>query len=153
MRHEQIGQGELILQVEHQIENLRLYRNIQRRDRLIGDDQTGIKRQRARDPNALPLPAAERMWEALHEFGPQTHQLQQFFYAAPALFTALDPAGKQWLGDNIKDGHARIERGIRVLKDHLHLMAEGLQRLLGQPRSIDHLALGGLKKHFARGRL
>ena len=39
VRDEEIGEPELRLQVEHQVEHLRLDRHIERRNRLVGDDQ------------------------------------------------------------------------------------------------------------------
>jgi hypothetical protein len=39
---EQIGQPELALQVLHQVDDLRLDRDVQRRDRLVADDEFGF---------------------------------------------------------------------------------------------------------------
>ena len=36
---EEIGQPEVVLQVEQQVDDLRLDRDVERRDRLVGDDQ------------------------------------------------------------------------------------------------------------------
>jgi hypothetical protein len=44
---EQIGKAELLLQVEHQVQHLRLHRDVERRYRLIGNDQRGRERERA----------------------------------------------------------------------------------------------------------
>ena len=41
VRDEQIGEAELLLQVLQQIEDLRLHRNVERRDRLVADDRSG----------------------------------------------------------------------------------------------------------------
>src|SRR3984893_17489840 len=45
---EKIGEAELVLQVAHQIEDLRLHRDIERGGRLVADDGTGRGRQSAR---------------------------------------------------------------------------------------------------------
>ena len=42
----QIGQAELVLQVAHQVEDLRLHRNVERRGRLVADDELGFEAQR-----------------------------------------------------------------------------------------------------------
>ena len=42
-----------------QVQHLRLHGDIQRRDRLVGDNQARVQRQGAGDADALPLPAAE----------------------------------------------------------------------------------------------
>ena len=56
---EHVGQVELVLQIAQQVQHLRLNRDIQRRDRLVGDDEPRIERERARDADALALTAAE----------------------------------------------------------------------------------------------
>src|SRR5580704_3120717 len=45
--------------------DLRLDRNIQRRDRLVGDDELRLGRKRTRNRNALALPARKFMWQAV----------------------------------------------------------------------------------------
>ena len=56
---EEIGEAELVLQVAHQIEDLRLHRDIERRGRLVADDELGFRGQRARDRDPLPLAAGK----------------------------------------------------------------------------------------------
>ena len=45
--------AQLLLQPPHQVENLRLYRHVQRGGRLIGDQQLGMAGQRHGDHRAL----------------------------------------------------------------------------------------------------
>ena len=59
VRDEQIGQLQPRLQIHQQIDHLGLHRDVQRRDRLVGDDERRIERERAREADALPLAAAE----------------------------------------------------------------------------------------------
>ena len=47
------------LQVPHQVEDLGLDRNVERRDRLVGDDELRVERERAREADPLALPAGE----------------------------------------------------------------------------------------------
>jgi hypothetical protein len=56
---EQEGELHLCLQVEQQIDHLRLDRDIERRDAFVGDDHLRLERQRARDADALALAAGE----------------------------------------------------------------------------------------------
>ena len=79
------------LQIEQQVQDLRLHRNVQRGDRLVGDDQARVDRQRARDADALALTAAEGVREALHVLGAQAHQLQQLGHLIGALL-AIAPS-------------------------------------------------------------
>ena len=59
VRDEEIGEPELLLQVLQQIDDLRLDRDVERRDRFVADDELGTEGQRAGDADPLPLPAAE----------------------------------------------------------------------------------------------
>ena len=47
----------LFLQIQKQIDDLGLDGNVQRRDRLIADDELRVQSQRPGDADALPLPA------------------------------------------------------------------------------------------------
>ena len=58
---EEIGEREAFLQLLHEIEDLRLDRDIERRDRFVGQDQPCIDGERACDPDALALAAREFM--------------------------------------------------------------------------------------------
>ncbi len=63
--NEQVGQAERILQIEHQVDDLGSYRDVERRDGLVGDDDPGPQRQRARQCDPLPLAAGELVRIAL----------------------------------------------------------------------------------------
>ena len=56
---EQVGQAELALEVLQQVEDLRLDRHVERRDRLVADDEVGLEDERPGDPDALALAAGE----------------------------------------------------------------------------------------------
>ena len=51
MRHEEVGSLQLALEVGHQIHDLPLNRNVERRDRFVGDDQA----VRAQEARAMPM--------------------------------------------------------------------------------------------------
>ena len=104
-----------------EVQDLRLDGDVERRNRLIGDDETRVERERACDPNSLALSTAERMGVAPHVLWTQTDEAEQFRDAVHPLLGALDPVYEQGLANDIQQRHARIERRERVLKDHLHL--------------------------------
>ena len=54
---EDVGEAELALQVLEQVEDLRLHRDVERRDRLVADDQLRVDGERAGDADALALAA------------------------------------------------------------------------------------------------
>ena len=55
MRNEEVREVLLTLQLIQQIDDLRLNGNIERRDRLIGDDEIGIDSERARNTDAAAV--------------------------------------------------------------------------------------------------
>ena len=61
VRDEKISQPKIVLQRLEQVENLRLHRHVERRSRLVADDQLRLHSERTGNGNALPLPARELM--------------------------------------------------------------------------------------------
>ena len=77
VRDEEIRQAELALQIDQQVDDLRLHRNIERRHRLVADDQLRPRRQRARDAEALPLSAREFVRVLGHLVGAQADFVEE----------------------------------------------------------------------------
>ncbi len=61
--------AELAPQLQEQVDDLRLDRHVERGDRLVADQHVGLHGQRARDGDALALPAGELVRIALGEIG------------------------------------------------------------------------------------
>ena len=59
MRDEKHAGAAFFLQLKNQTQDLRLRRHVERRGRLIGDQQRGLQHQRHRDHDALALAARE----------------------------------------------------------------------------------------------
>ena len=57
MADEQIGDAELLLQVLHQVQHLRLHRHVQCTDRLVGHDEFRAGDERPGNGDALALAA------------------------------------------------------------------------------------------------
>ncbi len=70
MGDEKVRQFELLLQIFQQVDDLCLNRNVERRDRLVADDETGFDRQGAGDADALALAARELVRIAIGVVGP-----------------------------------------------------------------------------------
>ena len=136
VRDEQISQPHLALQVHHQIEHLRLDRDVERRHRLVADDQLRLQRQRARDADALALAAGKLMRIVVHLRLAQADAVEQFGDALLHVLAARGVVHAHRLGHDVAGRHARIERGERVLKDDLHLPAVGPQLGLAQMRDV-----------------
>ena len=92
----------------------------------------GFDRQGAGDADALALAAAELMGIAVVVIVAQTDLVQQFHHPVALGFALGELVDLQALADDVADPHARVERGVGILKDDLHL-APGLAQLaLGQ---------------------
>src|SRR3989337_1910437 len=85
MSDEQIRQPKFHLQVLQDIQYLRLYGYIQRRDRLVTDDEPGAKSQGARNANTLALPTGELMRVTAGVVVLQAHLLESLTHNLHAL--------------------------------------------------------------------
>ena len=72
---EEVREPELGLQVAQQVQDLRAHRDVERRDRLVADDERGVGRERPRDRDALALTARELERAALAEIGVEADEL------------------------------------------------------------------------------
>ena len=78
---------------------------------------------------------------------------EQLRHALGAFFAILHAVHQQRFADNVEQRHARIQRAVRVLKDHLHLRAQRAQLGARHLRQINDLTLSGAKEHLAARRL
>ena len=79
----------------------------------------GAQGQSAGDPDPLALTAGELVGVAASVIVLQPHLTQHVEHGLKALFGCADVVDVQPFADGFADGHARIERGIRVLEDDL----------------------------------
>ena len=85
---EEVGEAELVLEVVEQVDDLRLDRDVEGGDRLVGDDQLRLQRQRPGDPDPLPLAAGELVREAVVVLGGEADPLEQLLHPAAQLRAA-----------------------------------------------------------------
>ena len=126
------GGVELLLKIPQQVQDLRLHRHVQRRRRLIGDQQLRIARQRHRDHRPLPHTAGELMRIVVHALlrGGNAHPPQHLdgVLARDLLrHVMVDPVR---LDDLIAHRVERMHRRQRILEDHGHVAAARLADLL-----------------------
>ena len=120
VRDEQVGHAQFLLQFLQQIENLRLYRNVQRRGRLIGHNQFWLYRQRPCDRQPLALTARKLMGIARQDVTAQAYTLQQLGDALGALGRCdLGAQRRHAFFQNLVHTHTRVERSKGVLKHDL----------------------------------
>ena len=125
MADQEKGHASLALEIAHEVQRLRLHRNVERRHRLVRDDKPRPGDQRARDGDALALPTGKLM-RMLQGIGSvEADGFERASHASPALGARRSAERRQRLGHDFLDALARIERTIRVLEDHLHMRAHG----------------------------
>src|SRR5262245_54202569 len=73
MRDEQEGETKLLLQIEQHVQDLGLDRYVERGNRLVGDYELRIHRERSSNADALALPAREFMRVAVIIFSTQSN--------------------------------------------------------------------------------
>ena len=121
VRDHQHGHAVFAPQALQQIQNLPAQAHIQRRGRLIGQQKARLAGQRHRNHGALALPA----------------QLHRLLRRAASGQAALEAQG---LGHLRADGHQRIERRHRLLKNHGDFIAAQRAHLpLGQRQQVARL--------------
>ena len=120
---EQVGHAEIALQVGQQVDDLRLYRNIERGNGFVAYDQLGPKRQRARNHQPLPLPARKLVGKADHLVAAQADLFEQRNDLGVNL--RFRPAAEvlHGLGDDVPRAHARVQRRVGILEHHLQILA------------------------------
>ncbi len=147
MRDEEVGQVELVLEPLHQVDDLRLHRHVERRHRLVADDDLGVERETAGDADALTLTARELVRVTVDVLGVEADHVQQFLDLAPPV------ALRSHLGvdvEGLTDDVATVYTGLSEvygLEDHLDVAAHGLQSAPGQLGDVlalvEDLARGG----------
>src|SRR5690606_17583040 len=122
---EQVSQAKLVLQVAHQVEDLRLHGNVEGRGRLVAGEELRLRRQSSRDADALALPAGELVRILARVRGVEADEAQQLARAMLDLGLVLrKPEGTNGIGDDASHAPARVEAGVRVLEDHLDAPAQ-----------------------------
>ena len=117
---EEVGQPELLAQLDQQVEDLGLDRDVERADRLVTDDELRLDRQGAGDPDPLSLSAAEFVGVAVGVTRVEADQLQQLAHPIHARSTLGQAVRLERFTDDRTDRHARIQAAVRILEDDLH---------------------------------
>jgi hypothetical protein len=148
VRDEEVRQLQPLLKIHQQIDHLRLNGHVERRHRLVENDERRIEGERARKADALPLTAAELVRVALEVCRVQADELEQLADAAATLVSIAEAVNDQRFLDDLTCPHPRVQRRVWVLKDDLHV-APRLPHLARGQR--EHLAAA--ESHVAGGRL
>ena len=120
MADEQVREVQVALEVEQQVEDLALDRDVEGRHRLVGDDQVRAQGERPGDADPLALAAGELVRVAARVLPAQADELERVLHARVAGDPVRQALGEQALADDVGDRHPRVERSERVLEDDLH---------------------------------
>ena len=121
-----------VAQILQQLEDLRLHGDVQRRGRLVGDQEIGLARQGHGDHHPLPLPAGELMRiraQPLVRIG-QGDQVQQFKSSFPGVALAQGPVDIEDLADLPLDRAQRVQGRHRLLEHHADAFAAHLEHVV-----------------------
>ena len=120
MGDEQHGQGTLALELQQEFQDLSLNGDIERRGRLVGDDQVGLGRERHRQHDPLLHAAGELVGVLIDDdrrIG-KSQLSKQLHRPSPGRLARGDSVSPHDAGELPSHGEQRIERGRGVLKHH-----------------------------------
>jgi len=101
VRNEQVGELPLRLQIGQQVQHLRPHRHVERRYRLIGDQDLRRDRERASDCDALPLSAREFVRKPAQRGRGKPDLIGEFSDPRRHRRATREPVDTQRLGDQI----------------------------------------------------
>lgn len=137
VRNEQIGEIEFRFDVDEEVENRPADRRVERRHRLIADEQSRTREQSPRNADPLLLSSRELVDVTLERIGWKFDTVDDMANAPRSIVSVLHPADDQDVVENIADPHARVERSVRILKDHLHAWPKRAQFGLARSGYVD----------------
>ena len=97
---EHVSEIEIAAQIREQVQDLRLHRDIERRGRLVADDDLGPHDEGAGDGDALALPAGQLARIAVHEARRQADALEHRADGAAPLRRGADAVHLERQGDD-----------------------------------------------------
>ncbi len=136
------GGFQLLLQVAHDVEDLRLHRHVERGGRLVGDEKIGAAHRRHRDHHALAHAAGKLMRVLPHAVAGfrDAHEVENFQCPLHRLAVRDALVNAQRLDDLGADGHVRGERVsgswkmVVILEPRRRFSAVSLRPRISSPR-------------------
>ena len=122
--------------------------NVQSGDRLVADDELGLHSQCPGDTDTLAAATVQLVRIGVEKTHGKSHGLHQLRHPLVDLFLGLeDLVGSDRLTDDLADSLAGIQRGIGILEDQLHILAQCPQLAGTELADVlplkDDLAAGG----------
>jgi hypothetical protein len=133
----EVGERMALLQIQKQIRDLGLRGEIERRQRLIKDQQFWSQGKRSRNRHALALTPAEFNWPPAAPSVPQFHLIENLINPAPYFRTAESSVvNDEWLSNDLFDGEPRIERRCCILKNQVDFFPDEFQLIVLDPKNV-----------------
>jgi len=136
VRDEKVRERVLSFELLKELEDLRPYGYIERRKSLIGNHQARTKGNSPGDADALPLPTRKFMRKATNIVSGKTHPFKEHFHLFPHGIPGNNTVHPESFLEDGLDGHAGVKRTKRVLKNHLHILANWPQLCRRKPGNI-----------------
>ncbi len=125
---EEVAHAAFLLEVQEEVEDLSLDRDVEGGDGLVADDELGLQGQGPCDADALELAARERGRASGAQGRVDADALEQDVRPPAALGSVVEAMDDPGLGHDVADREARVDRREGVLVDELD-MAPGLAQL------------------------
>jgi hypothetical protein len=109
VRDEEEGHTGSGLEVGEEVHDLALGRDVERADRLVEHDQLRVEHERARDRDALQLPARELARIPGGCLVGQPHEAEQLAHPLVATGAVVGPVRPHRLGHGLADGRVGVE--------------------------------------------
>jgi hypothetical protein len=123
-------------QLLEQVHDLSLNRNVERRNRLICNNEIRIDCKRAGDADALSLTTGKFVRISFDKSLTKTNCLEQFLHALLCFPSSRQAKRFERLANNLANRHAWIKRCVRILKDYLEMASLFAQLSLRQECEI-----------------
>jgi hypothetical protein len=122
---EEDSHPDLVAHLGEQLEDLCLDRDVERRGRLVGDQDLGLAAQRHRDHHPLTHAARELVRVLTQPLGRvrDPYELQNLDRPSLAGLAAGSAVSAYRLRDLVADGERRVQAGHRFLENHRDLVA------------------------------
>jgi hypothetical protein len=123
MGNKKVGQIQLFLEPDHQIQYLGTDGHVESGNRFIPDDQAGPQNQSPGDTDPLPLPSGKFMGKPAHMFRKHSDRFQSLSHPFPPFGGTDCLVVQNGFLDDPLDGHPGIQGSERVLEYDLHVPA------------------------------